>query len=99
MPVGDLKLAASSSLPPAQTTTTKQRLLQQNIPQHPITYISTQNPHNNLPNMSGAAQGSASTTKAVTTDSKDTSQPLQPQKPGAQLEEDDEFEDFPVEGT
>jgi deoxyribodipyrimidine photolyase len=30
---------------------------------------------------------------------KDTSQPLQPQKPGAQLEEDDEFEDFPVEGT
>ena len=49
--------------------------------------------------MSGAAQGSADTTKAVTTDSKDTSQPLQPQKPGAQLEEDDEFEDFPVEGT
>jgi 26 proteasome complex subunit DSS1 len=48
--------------------------------------------------MSGAAQGSANTTKAVTTDSKDTSQPLQPQKPGAQLEEDDEFEDFPVEG-
>ena len=49
--------------------------------------------------MSGAAQGSANTTKAVTTDSKDTSQPQQPQKPGAQLEEDDEFEDFPVEGT
>lgn len=47
--------------------------------------------------MSGAAQGSANTTKVVTTDSKDTSQPLQPQKPGAQLEEDDEFEDFPVE--
>lgn len=49
--------------------------------------------------MSGAAQGSVNTTKAVTSDSKDTSQPLQPQKPGAQLEEDDEFEDFPVEGT
>lgn len=48
--------------------------------------------------MSGAAQGSVNTTKAVTSDSKDTSQPLQPQKPGAQLEEDDEFEDFPVEG-
>jgi hypothetical protein len=49
--------------------------------------------------MSGAAQGSSNTTKAVTSDSKDSSQPLQPQKPGAQLEEDDEFEDFPVEGT
>jgi hypothetical protein len=48
--------------------------------------------------MSGAAQGSQNTTKAVVSDSKDTSQPLQPQKPGAQLEEDDEFEDFPVEG-
>ncbi|KAM0697329.1 hypothetical protein Q7P36_003400 [Cladosporium allicinum] len=47
--------------------------------------------------MSGAAQGSQNTTKAVVSDSKDTSQPLQPQKPGAQLEEDDEFEDFPVE--
>jgi 26 proteasome complex subunit DSS1 len=50
--------------------------------------------------MSGAAQSNAPTTKpGLTTDSKDTSQPLQPQKPGAQLEEDDEFEDFPVEGT
>jgi 26 proteasome complex subunit DSS1 len=60
------------------------------------------NLHNNLhnpPKMSGAAQASSNTTKAVTSDSKDTSQPLQPQKPGAQLEEDDEFEDFPVEGT
>jgi hypothetical protein len=52
----------------------------------------------NPPKMSGAAQGSSNTTKAVTSDPKDTSQPLQPQKPGAQLEEDDEFEDFPVEG-
>jgi 26 proteasome complex subunit DSS1 len=50
--------------------------------------------------MSGAAQSNAPTTKpGLTTDSKDTSQPLAPQKPGAQLEEDDEFEDFPVEGT
>lgn len=32
------------------------------------------------------------------TDSKDTTKPNQPQKPTAQLEEDDEFEDFPVEG-
>ncbi|KAM0723130.1 hypothetical protein Q7P37_001330 [Cladosporium fusiforme] len=47
--------------------------------------------------MSGAAQGSQNTTKALASNSKDTSQPLQPQKPGAQLEEDDEFEDFPVE--
>lgn len=58
---------------------------------------SKQNPHSSF-TMSGAAQGSTETTKGVTSDSKDTSQPLQPQKPGAQLEEDDEFEDFPVEG-
>jgi hypothetical protein len=38
------------------------------------------------------------TTKAVVSDSKDDSKPLQPQKPAAPLEEDDEFEDFPVEG-
>jgi 26 proteasome complex subunit DSS1 len=36
--------------------------------------------------------------KGNITDSKDDSKPLQPQKPAAQLEEDDEFEDFPVEG-
>ena len=49
--------------------------------------------------MSGSAQGAPSTAKAtVTDDSKDSSKPLQPQKPAAQLEEDDEFEDFPVEG-
>jgi len=47
--------------------------------------------------MSGAAQGNANTTKATTSDTKDTGKPLQPQKPAAQLEEDDEFEDFPVE--
>jgi len=33
----------------------------------------------------------------VVSDTKDNSQPLAPQKPTAQLEEDDEFEDFPVE--
>ncbi|OQO04931.1 hypothetical protein B0A48_07949 [Cryoendolithus antarcticus] len=43
--------------------------------------------------MSGST---ANPTKPATNDSKDTSQPAQPQKP-AQLEEDDEFEDFPVE--
>jgi hypothetical protein len=49
--------------------------------------------------MSGAAQGDANTTKAIVSDSKDDSQPLAPQKQAAQLEEDDEFEDFPVEGA
>lgn len=49
--------------------------------------------------MSGAAQGGAATSKAIVSDTKDNSQPLAPQKPVAQLEEDDEFEDFPVEGT
>lgn len=52
-----------------------------------------------LNTMSGAASGSQATTKATVSDSKDESKPLQPQKPAAQLEEDDEFEDFPVEGT
>lgn len=49
--------------------------------------------------MSGAAQGDQATTKAIVSDNKDESKPLAPQKPAAQLEEDDEFEDFPVEGT
>lgn len=49
--------------------------------------------------MSGAAQADATTTKAVVSDRKDDSQPLAPQKQAAQLEEDDEFEDFPVEGV
>lgn len=49
--------------------------------------------------MSGAAQGDANTTKAIVSDPKDDSQPLAPQKQAAQLEEDDEFEDFPVEGA
>lgn len=50
--------------------------------------------------MSGAPQGDSATTKAVISDSKDTSKPLAPpQKAVTQFEEDDEFEDFPVEGT
>lgn len=48
---------------------------------------------------SGAGGGTAINTQAIVTDSKDESKPRQPQKPAAQLEEDDEFEDFPVEGT
>lgn len=48
--------------------------------------------------MSGAATGNPATTKATVSDNKDDSKPLAPQKPAAQLEEDDEFEDFPVEG-
>jgi len=47
--------------------------------------------------MSGAATGNHSTTKATVSDSQDESKPFRPQKPAAQLEEDDEFEDFPVE--
>ncbi|KAJ4367310.1 26S proteasome complex subunit [Neocucurbitaria cava] len=47
--------------------------------------------------MSGAAQGSSATTKAVVSDTKNGEQPLaqQDKKPAVQLEEDDEFEDFP----
>lgn len=48
--------------------------------------------------MSGSAQGATATTKAVVSDNKDTSKPLEPKPNAAQLEEDDEFEDFPVEG-
>ncbi|KAI4748401.1 hypothetical protein E4T50_01245 [Aureobasidium sp. EXF-12298] len=47
--------------------------------------------------MSGAAQADAKNTQGVVSDRKDDSQPLAPQKQAAQLEEDDEFEDFPVE--
>ncbi|WPG99643.1 Hypothetical protein R9X50_00246200 [Acrodontium crateriforme] len=47
--------------------------------------------------MSGAAQSNSNKTKATMSDSTVGSQPLQTQKPAAQLEEDDEFEDFPVE--
>lgn len=48
--------------------------------------------------MSGSAQGSNDMKKAVTNDSKNGEQPLAPEKkPATQLEEDDEFEDFPVE--
>jgi hypothetical protein len=43
---------------------------------------------------SGAA---SATTKATTADASST--PAKDQKPAAALEEDDEFEDFPVEGT
>lgn len=49
--------------------------------------------------MSGAAESTnASTTQATVSDNKDNSQSLAAQKPAAQLEEDDEFEDFPIEG-
>ncbi|CAG5156978.1 dss1 sem1 domain-containing protein [Alternaria burnsii] len=48
--------------------------------------------------MSGSAQGSNDMKKAVVNDSKNGEQPLAPEKkPATQLEEDDEFEDFPVE--
>ncbi|KAI5374686.1 26S proteasome complex subunit [Alternaria postmessia] len=48
--------------------------------------------------MSGSAQGSNDMKKALVNDSKNGEQPLAPEKkPATQLEEDDEFEDFPVE--
>lgn len=46
--------------------------------------------------MSASAQGSSATTKAVV-DAKNGEAKDAPQKPAAVLEEDDEFEDFPVE--
>jgi len=49
--------------------------------------------------MSALAQGSSATTKAVVNDAKNGEAKDAPQKPAAALEEDDEFEDFPVEGT
>lgn len=48
--------------------------------------------------MSASAQGSNSTTKAVTSDPTNSTPLKDQQKPAAALEEDDEFEDFPVEG-
>ena len=49
--------------------------------------------------MSGSTDQNPPTAQNAVKDSKDDSKPLQPQKPAAQLEEDDEFEDFPVEGA
>jgi len=46
--------------------------------------------------MSASAEGSGHTAKAVVSDGK-SGEPLKDQKPAAALEEDDEFEDFPVE--
>ncbi|KAL1306658.1 hypothetical protein AAFC00_005332 [Neodothiora populina] len=46
--------------------------------------------------MSGAAAPNSASTKSTTNDSKDVAA-VPAQKPVAQLEEDDEFEDFPVE--
>lgn len=43
------------------------------------------------------ASGAAPTAKATATDA--TTTPPKEQKPAAALEEDDEFEDFPVEGV
>jgi hypothetical protein len=46
----------------------------------------------------GRSRGSSATTKAIVDDTKPTETPKEQQKPAAALEEDDEFEDFPVEG-
>ncbi|KAF2484342.1 DSS1/SEM1 family-domain-containing protein [Neohortaea acidophila] len=47
--------------------------------------------------MSNTGGNTATSNQALVSDSKDASKPLQNQKPAAQLEEDDEFEDFTVE--
>ncbi len=47
--------------------------------------------------MSAASEGSGPTTKGVVSDRPSTSTP-QEQKPATALEEDDEFEDFPIDG-
>ena len=49
--------------------------------------------------MSASAEGSGPTTKAITSDPTSSTSLKDEQKPAAALEEDDEFEDFPVEGT
>ena len=50
--------------------------------------------------MSGSATGSAQTTKATESEvEKANESPENQPKPAASLEEDDEFEDFPVEGA
>lgn len=50
--------------------------------------------------MSSSAQPTSTNTKEAETDEKaNESQKTQQQRPAAALEEDDEFEDFPVEGA
>ena len=88
---GCLEIIDSRSISELAPSTKERLLLSFNVQNPPnqrsSTYI-----------MSAAAEGSSSTTKAVTSD--ETSGPTlkDQQKPAAALEEDDEFEDFPVEG-
>ena len=50
--------------------------------------------------MSASAKGGAATAQAVVQDPSENSDKIKDQqKAAAPLEEDDEFEDFPVEGT
>ena len=49
--------------------------------------------------MSAAAQGSASTAKLIAPEKSSSEPAVDASKPAAALEEDDEFEDFPVDGT
>lgn len=49
--------------------------------------------------MSATAEGSGSTAKTVISDSSSSSTIKDQEKPAAALEEDDEFEDFPVDGS
>jgi hypothetical protein len=50
------------------------------------------------PGTNNPANTTAKAAAATVSDSNSNSKPLQPQNKAAQLEEDDEFEDFPVEG-
>lgn len=49
--------------------------------------------------MAAAPEGSGSTAKSVDADPSSSSGSKDPQKPATALEEDDEFEDFPIDGA
>lgn len=49
--------------------------------------------------MAAAPEGSGPTAKPVDADPSSSSGSKEPQKPATALEEDDEFEDFPIDGA
>lgn len=101
---GKLPASAAAAADARAATTTKPTEAQ--TPTHPYPsvqilrdYLAASIALHKSSTMSGSAQGSNDMKKAVTNDSKNGEQPLAPEKkPATQLEEDDEFEDFPVEG-
>ena len=66
------------------------------LPKYPL-YGHRAHPPQTRAKMSASAQGSTDTKKAVVSDSKN-GEPAVEQKANVPLEEDDEFEDFPLEG-